>query len=141
MNLLQKAKLRGTSDSVSVKDAYGKLVLICLGGTGLTLLFQLALMIGLFQLGNKPPPTLVQLADGDSIGVTPIDSVERTDESILMFLNDIFTLTFTWSGTRPDPTQPGQIIVDPGVDRETVYCLLGWSQGKKEGRQKSPISN
>ncbi|EAZ88860.1 hypothetical protein [Crocosphaera chwakensis] len=116
MSLLNKAKLRGTSDSVSVKDAYGKLVLICLGGTALMLVFQLGLIIGIFQVGNKPPPTLVQLANGDSIGVTPIDSAERTDESILTFLNDIFSLTFTWAGTMQDPNQPGQIIVDPGVD-------------------------
>ncbi len=115
MSLLHKAKLRGTSDSVSVKDAYGKLVLICLGGTALTLLCQLALMIGLFQVANKPPPTLVQLADGDSIGVIPIDSASRTDEAILTFLNNIFTLTFTWSRTIPDPNQPGQIIIDSGV--------------------------
>ncbi|MEL4895600.1 hypothetical protein [Crocosphaera sp. Alani8] len=116
MSLLDKAKLRGTSDSVSVKDAYGKLVLVCLGGTGLTLVFQLALMIGIFRVGNKPPPTLVQLASGDSISVIPIDSTQRTDESILTFLNDIFTLTFTWSGTMQDKNQPGQFIVDSGID-------------------------
>ena len=116
MTLLHKAKLRGSSDSVSVKDAYGKLVLICLGGTALMLVCQLGLIIGIFQVGNKPPPTLVQLADGDSIGVTPHDSAQRTDEAILTFLNNIFTLTFTWAGTMQDPTQPGQILVDRGVD-------------------------
>lgn len=132
MNLLQKAKLRGTSDSVSVKDAYGKLVLICLGGTALTLLFQLGLMIGLFQVGNKPPPTLVQLADGDSLRVTPIDSAERTDEAILTFLNNIFTLTFTWSGTMRDPNQPGQILVDPGID-------VSDENGQRIGKVPTPV--
>ena len=116
MTLLHRAKLRGTSESVSLKDAFGKLVIVCLGGTGLSLLLNVGLLIGLFQVASKSPPTLVQLNHGESIGVVPIDSLERTDEAILSFLNDIFTLTFTWSGTMPDPNQPGQILKDPGVD-------------------------
>ena len=44
MSLLHKAKLRGTPDSVSVKDAYGKLVIVCLAGTALTLVCQLGLI-------------------------------------------------------------------------------------------------
>ena len=116
MSLLEKAKLRGTSDSVSVKDAYGKLVIVCLAGTGLTLIFNFGLLLGIFQVASKQPPTLVQLSNGDSINVIPIDSTERTDQGILTFLNDIFTLTFTWSGTMPDPKNPGQFLVDSGVD-------------------------
>ena len=116
MSLLEKAKLRGTSDSVSVKDAYGKLVIVCLAGTGLTLIFNFGLLLGIFQVASKQPPTLVQLSNGDSINVIPIDSTERTDQGILTFLNDIFTLTFTWSGTMSDPKNPGQFMVDSGVD-------------------------
>ena len=116
MVLLHKAKLRGTPESVSVKDALGKLVIICLGTTGVGLLLNVGVIIGIFQVAMKPPPTLVQLSDGESIGVVPIKSHERTDEAILSFLNNIFTLVFTWSGTIPSATNPGQIIPDKGVD-------------------------
>ncbi len=132
MSLLEKAKLRATSDSVSVKDAYGKLVIVCLAGTGLTLVFNFGLLIGIFQVANKPPPTLVQLSNGDSINVIPIDSSERTDEAILTFLNDIFTLTFTWSGTMPDPQNPGKFIVDSGVD-------ISGEDGQKIGKVPTTV--
>ena len=132
MTLLHRAKLRGTSSEVSVKDAFGKLVLVCLGGTGLSLLLNVGLLIGLFQVANKPPPTLVQLADGESLGVIPIDSAQRTDEAILSFLNNIFTLTFTWAGTLSDPEQPGQIIKDPGID-------ISSEQGQPLGKVPTPV--
>ena len=132
MTLLHKAKLRGTSDAVSVKDAFGKVVIICLGGTGLSLLFNVGLPIGIYQVATKPPPTLVQLSNGDSIGVIPINSAERTDEAILSFLNSIFTLTFTWGGTMADPTQPGQIIPDPGVD-------ISSEDGQRIGKVPTPV--
>ncbi|MGH2412973.1 MAG: hypothetical protein ACRDEA_04615 [Microcystaceae cyanobacterium] len=112
---LTKAKQRGTSDDISLRGAFSKLVIICLSSSAVGLLLQLGLFLGLFQIANKPPPVLVQLQDGQSINVKAIDSLERTDEAILKFVNQILSMTFTWSGVMPSEKDPGQFVPDPGV--------------------------
>ena len=116
--LLSKAKQRGIdpSESITLKDNFAKLVIICLAGVGGTLVLQLLLLIAAFQIANKPPPTLVQLEDGQSILVKGINSLDRSDEAIIQFVNQILTLTFTWNGVMPSDKEPGQFVKDPGVE-------------------------
>lgn len=74
--------------------------------------------IALLKIGRKSPPTLVQLSDGQAIGVTPMDSLDRTPETINHFVSQTLTLMFNWSGKLPQSNfDPAQLPKrDPGVD-------------------------
>ncbi|PSF33443.1 hypothetical protein C7H19_19935 [Aphanothece hegewaldii CCALA 016] len=124
--LLGKFKERGASESLALKDAYSKLILICLGGVVGGLLLQLLLFIGLNRVANQPPPVLVQLKDGSSIKVEAIDSLSRTDQSIQSFVNDTLALMFTWSGVVPGDAA-GQYTADQGV-------VILDEKGQRKGR-------
>jgi hypothetical protein len=113
--LLKKSKLKGPIDSVTIKDAYWKMAILCLALAASSIFFNLILAIGIFKVASKPAPTLVQLSNGDSIYVEAIDTKERSPESIQKFVTDILTAMFTWSGTMPDPDDPAKIVSDPGV--------------------------
>lgn len=113
--LLNKAKARGTSESISIKDNFGKLVIVCLGTSLLGLAFNVGILIGIFQIASKPAPALVQLEDGSSIAVEAVGSLERTDKAIQAFINNIFSTTFTWTGAIPAGDKPGTFVVDKGI--------------------------
>jgi hypothetical protein len=113
--LIKKSKFKDSLESVSLKDAFWKIVLICFASALGGLVFDLIVAVGLFQVASKPPPVLVQLRSGDSVLVEPIDFDERTPESIQKFVTEIFTIIFTWSGTMPSPSEAEKVVADPGV--------------------------
>ncbi|WP_013325728.1 hypothetical protein [Gloeothece verrucosa] len=117
MSLGISGKFKKVSDNLSLRDSYGSLVLICLGGVLLNVFFQVILFFNYLKLATKPPPTLVQLSNGESITVKGIGNNDRTDESIQKFVRDILSLTFTWTGTLPttDPKAQGNYQKDAGV--------------------------
>lgn len=129
--LLNKAKARGTSETVSIKDNFGKLVIVCLGTSLLGLALDVGLIVGIFGIANKPPPALVQLEDGSSIEVEAVGSLERTDKAIQDFINNIFSTVFTWTGTIPVDDKPGTFIADQGVS-------ISDEQGKNLGSVTTP---
>lgn len=93
-------------------------------GIGLNLFVVLMVItqgLKINKLETKDPPRLVQMVDGRSIAVAPIDHNERTPESIRRFVNDTMTLMFTWSGTLPPQTpQEAKVpLPDPGVRLKT----------------------
>jgi len=67
------------------------------------------------NLSHKPAPTLVQMADGSSIHVAPLGSLERTPEVIQEFVRATLAMLMTWEGTVPSPAEGGQEIKDKGV--------------------------
>ncbi|ACK74032.1 conserved hypothetical protein (plasmid) [Gloeothece citriformis PCC 7424] len=117
MSLGITGKFKKVSENLSLRDSFGSLVLICLGGVSLTVLFQIILFFNYVKLSTKPPPTLVQLSNGQSITVKGIGNLERTDESIQKFTRDILSLTFTWTGHLPttDAAAEGNYQKDTGV--------------------------
>lgn len=128
--LLGKFKNRTTGDEsnrfIKTKDAFDKLILLCFGSIVATVVLQLFMGIGINRVASKPPPVLVQLKDGSSITVEPIDSLKRTDPSIQSFVNDTLTILFTWAGVIPGD-ETGQYVTDPGV---TVVDGSGRTKGR-----------
>ena len=76
----------------------------------------------LSRISRKPPPSLVQLVDGRVVRVAPMESFDRTPETIKTFVGQTMVLMFNWSGTLPPDSLPGQKNVpkpDPGVPIKT----------------------
>ncbi len=63
-------------------------------------------------LAAKPPPTLVQTPDGNSIQVAPIAHNDRTSKSIKKFVKQSFWGLFNMSGKLID--EKGKLVDDPG---------------------------
>jgi hypothetical protein len=120
MSLITKVKSGGLKE-LSWRDSFGFLVLVCLGVGGLSVFLQLCLLFNYMRIANKPAPTLVQLATGESISVIAIGSKERTAEAMQKFVKDMMALTFNWSGTIPNnnPDFSGVVVPDSGVQVQT----------------------
>ncbi|MGF1480394.1 MAG: hypothetical protein ACFB4I_13030 [Cyanophyceae cyanobacterium] len=99
------------------------LTVIMQGASVLLLLFQGAIINRL----SKNPPTLVQLVDGESIRVEPMDYLERTPQTIREFVEDTMTMLMTWSGELPVESAQDEKVPrrDPGV---TIATESGRSQ-------------
>ena len=83
-------------------------------------LFFLFLLSGYYsQLSKKAPPTLVELANGESLKVNSIGSKERSPQAILHFVSSTLSLMFNWSGTIPTSdtnSKSNKPKADSGVD-------------------------
>jgi len=82
------------------------------GITG-TVLGMLNLLIGLY-IGGKDVPSLVQLQDGQSALVEPVDSQFRSDELIKTFTQESMSQLFTWNTVNQD-SNGSRRVNDPGV--------------------------
>jgi hypothetical protein len=111
----KKSKIKSES---SLRNSFGLLVLIAMGFSITSIVFQLILLLFSWNIANKPAPTLVQLATGESISVTPIGSHDRSPETVQKFVQNIMTMTFNWSGTVPNP-ETGAQIPDNGISIKT----------------------
>lgn len=92
-------------------------VLATLGLSVLSLGWQAANTLAINRESRKPTPTLVQLADGQAVGVSSMAHHERTPETIKRFVHEALALTFNWSGTLPPETPQEERMPkpDPGV--------------------------
>ncbi|MEM8804449.1 MAG: hypothetical protein AAGF01_00155 [Cyanobacteria bacterium P01_G01_bin.38] len=104
--------------------------LFVLGSVGLQLLILVILFLqagALSRLSRQPPPTLVQMQDGEAIRVSAMGSKDRSPETIRRFVNDTLVLMFNWSGSLPATTaeEASQPKTDPGLPVEV-------EQGKRK---------
>jgi hypothetical protein len=115
---------------LSKKDSFG---LFIIGTLALQIvsLFCLILLYGSYRkLETKPPPSLVQLATGESISVSPLGSKERTPEVIKTFTTNTLTTMMNWTGYLPasTPEEATRPVLDKGIEIEVTS---GLSQAKK----------
>lgn len=78
--------------------------------------------VWLSRLSRKSPPTLVQMVDGKAVQVAPMESLDRTPETIKHFVGQTMALMFNWSGTLPPAPESGKKNVpqpDPGIPIKT----------------------
>lgn len=98
------------------RDTLGIFVITSIGLQGL-LLFAFILLYGNYnRIANKPPPSLVQLADGQTVTVSPLANKERSSEVIRQFTKETLTSLMSWSGTIPSPDGTAKTIPDEGVN-------------------------
>ena len=128
MQLLQTKRRFDSSDILPL------FALGTLGIQGLSLFLVLLNTIRINDLEHKPAPAMVQLLDGRSVTMEPIDHLQRTPETVHRFVKDSLALMFTWNSkimaVPTDPAITGKLITpttrqvsDPGVS-------LGSSGGK-----------
>jgi len=104
-------------------DSSDILPLFALGTLGLQvllLLISLGSVVSLWSIAHKPAPAMVQLLDGHSIAMEPVDTNQRTPSTIRQFTKDSLGLMFTWSSkiqANKDNANPGSpdSVKDPGV--------------------------
>jgi hypothetical protein len=128
---MQLLKTKRRFDSSDILPLFA---LTTLGIQALALFLGLVNTIRINNLAHKPAPAMVQMLDGRSVSMEPIDHLERTPETVHRFVKDSLSLMFTWNSkitTVPtDPATTGRLISpttrqvsDPGVS-------LGSSGGK-----------
>jgi hypothetical protein len=73
--------------------------------------------IGVWSLAHKPVPAMVQLLDGHSVAMEPVDHNARSPELIRQFVKNSLGLMFKWSSTLPTAQEAGAnaTLRDPGV--------------------------
>lgn len=103
------------SSRFSNNDLFGVLVVSSIGLGVLNLILHFLLYSTYLKLSNKPVPTLVQLASGQSITVAQLGNKERTPEVILEFVRTSLSTLMTWNGKLPS-SDGGKPIPDPGVE-------------------------
>jgi hypothetical protein len=106
-------------------DSSDILPLFALGTLGLQVLILLLVfgnMYNTWSMAHKPAPSMVQLVDGKSVAMEPVDHLARTPEDVRRFVKDTMALMFTWSSkiasngdTANTPTNNPATVIDPGV--------------------------
>jgi hypothetical protein len=98
-------------------------------------LLQACLVVGVaislsYSLSQKPP-TLVELADGSTVRVKPIDSNDRDPEAIRSFTGTTLRQLFDWRCPTATNTQqpPVECGVDVGLGTDTKLTLNSWQAG------------
>jgi hypothetical protein len=91
-------------------------VLVSLGLGALNFLVLLVLAAGLRMVATRPLPNFVQLANGDTIDVRPVDPLYRDGQTIKDFVSGAAYLLFSWSNRiATDENGERKIKSDPGV--------------------------
>lgn len=85
----------------------------------LLLLIQVINFARIGKVAQSKTPTLVELVDGSSIRVSPIDNDERTPAAITYFVGQTMTGLLSWTAipksddSKEDPTK--KVVLDAGV--------------------------
>jgi len=81
------------------------------------LVLTLVIASSVRTVATKPIPSMVQMVDGKSISVEPVDHNQRTPEVIKDFIKTNLQLMFSWNNKLPANTADGQVatVNDPGV--------------------------
>ncbi len=104
-------------------DSSDILPLFAIGTLGIqviVLLLTLGGLASLWAIAHKPAPAMVQLMDGRSVAMEPVDHLARTPEDIRRFVKDSLSLMFTWTSKIPatssnDTTNTSATVNDPGI--------------------------
>ena len=105
-------------------DSSDILPLFALGTLALQVLILLLLfgnMWNTWAIARKPAPSMVQLLDGRSVAMEPVDHLARTPEDVRRFVKDSMAMMFTWSSkisSNASSNTAGAApatITDPGV--------------------------
>lgn len=112
---MQILKLKHTQ-----RDTLGIFVIVSIGLQGLVLLVAILLYGNYNRLANKPPPSLVQLADGQTVAAAPLANKQRSPEVIKRFTKDTLTSLMSWSGELPSPDGTAKTIPDEGINLKTA---------------------
>ncbi|MGC1528408.1 MAG: hypothetical protein WA783_20340 [Phormidesmis sp.] len=88
--------------------------------SGLGLLTGFLCLVGILYIGGKETPSLVQLEDGRSIAVEPLDKYDRTPKVIVEFVRESLSQLFTWNATSKvdDNGLTRTVVSDDGVEIE-----------------------
>jgi hypothetical protein len=98
------------------RDTLGIFVVVSISLQGLVLLVAILLYGSFNRLANKPPPSLVQLANGQTVAAAPLDHKQRSPEVIKRFTKDTLTSLMSWSGELPSPDGTAKTIPDAGIE-------------------------
>lgn len=103
-------------------DSSNLIPLFILGTLGLqcfNLLLNSGSVISQWAIAHKPAPAMVQLLDGHSVAMEPVETTQRTPALIRQFTKDALSLMFTWNSKIPvndsDQRRGTSIIKDAGV--------------------------
>jgi hypothetical protein len=106
-------------------DSSDILPLFALGTLGLQLLLLLITfggVVSLWSMARKPAPAMVQLVDGRSVAMEPVDSNQRTPAVVQQYVKNALSLMLTWNTKIPVSKEASAIaskapepIKDPGV--------------------------
>lgn len=95
-------------------------------GLHLLIFWQILLLNQLaFRWANRPVPSLVQLASGNTAITYPVGSKERTPAVVKKFVASTMSLLFNWTGQLPNSEEKANpsLSLDPGV-------IIGNNQAK-----------
>ena len=106
--------LRLLSSGQSVSNPIAIVAISSLVISSLSLIIQITNYGATSNLARKEAPSLIQLADGDTVNVKALDPKERSPEVIKKFVSDSLIKIFNWDGlvqsykdgevtTKPDP--------------------------------------
>jgi len=112
---MQILKLKHTQ-----RDTLGIFVIVSIGLQFFTLLTFVLLYGSYNRLANKPPPSLVQLADGQTVAAAPLANKQRSPEVIKRFTKETLTSLMSWSGELPSPDGTAKTIPDEGIKLKTA---------------------
>lgn len=117
MQLLKRTKGRFDSSDILPMFAIGTLVLQFLG---LTLGMVNSSRIS--SLAHKPAPSMVQMIDGKTSAMQPVEHLDRTPDVVKTFTKSALAEMFTWNAKRTENASEttltatsAKVIVDPGV--------------------------
>lgn len=104
-------------------DSSDILPLFALGTLALqviVLLISIGSVISLWALAHKPAPSMVQLLEGRSVAMEPVDHNQRTPSVIQQYVKSSLGLMFTWNTRIPASkdnaaTNPSTSLRDPGI--------------------------
>jgi len=101
----------------------------------LLLIMEIINTAGLHSIAHSRAPTLVELSDGKSLRVAPINSYERSPSAITYFVGQTMTGLLSWDALpktdneyNPDPTK--KLKLDPGVSTgDNKITTAVWENG------------
>jgi len=104
-------------------DSSNILPLFAIGTLGLQvllLLISVGSAISVWSIARKPAPAMVQLLDGHSVAMEPVETHQRTPATVRQFTKDSLGLMFTWNSkiqSSKDEANSGKSdsVKDPGV--------------------------
>ncbi len=123
--MLQKTKainnkqpLRLLSSGQSVSNPIAIVAVSSLVLSTLSFLIQIVNYGATSSLARKEAPSLIQLADGNTVNVKAFESKERSPEVIKKFVSDSMVKLFNWDGLIQSNSFDGELVTKPDIGVE-----------------------